>query len=978
MKNLKPISPFRRGAMQATRSSLQAAAEHVFIPPGSGIFTKWIMALLAIMLCVPALAQTTTLAEADCDLTVKTADGVPYVCIESIKAEGDLYVPSTIHIASAGETYPVYAVNTGNGNIASITFAADIREVFFSCSKAKKIVFEGDDTRVAFDFTNSILTEEIRFPANLTEFGGFVYLSGSEKHSNCFRNAYHLKSVELPKKLKTINDEMFNNCNNLASIDIPPPVTEIGYAAFYGCSALNGITLPASLTTIGNSAFRGCKALKSLDIPSTVSSIGSMAFLACSGLENIDLSSLTYLADELLEDCYGLKSVTIGKGLKSIGSSTFSGCTQISSLPLPEGLESIGENAFKGCKSLTEATLPSTLTTLGNGAYENCYNIKNATVPNSITKIPDKTFMSCHRLTTIRLPETLTTIGAQAFDGCNTLESVTLPSTVRYIERRAFADCSALKHVTWPESLQGIRDRAFIGTAMPSIKLPESVSSISELAFAENMAITSFAYPKNVEDVTNAFQGCTNLTEIVLPENAKTIYNQALAYTGVRKVTIPEGVTTMWNYVFSNCTNLEVVMLPSTLAYLKGKEMFYKCSSLKAILNHAVTAPTVSLPENLFEWYAHNATLYIPIHSSGYDSNGWEKFTKRKVAPGIVTMQSPTFSKESGATDDFLLTLTNPNATGRLYYKVVPKDAAPGKVSFAAYTEPVVIDGSCTVWAYVIDGYDASEYVSAEYEVGVPQDGKVQLVVCGTYVSVKNAHDVLGEGSTAYDIKEQVLTLDNASLNADEHEYNTAIQADGGHLTIRVKGNCSLTASAYGLLVGASPGFGGKGADATIVGDGNSVLTITVTDEHGDGIYSYLGNVTIDNCKVVVKGGYTGLFMKSGPDNGTLTVKGDNAVLDLTASNSAMENVQRLVLGETLGITEPDGAVFENGCIVLGNERQKHAVIARKKGGDVGVAGIRSDDNKADTRIYSVQGVRVTRPSVPGVYIVNGRKYVVR
>ena len=180
--------------------------------------------------------------------------------------------------------------------------------------------------------------------------------------------------------------------------------------------------------------------------------------------------------------------------------------------------------------------------------------------------------------------------------------------------------------------MQGIRDRAFIGTAMPSIKLPESVSSISELAFAENMAITSFVYPKNVEDVTNAFQGCTNLTEMVLPENAKTIYNQALAYTGVRKVTIPEGVTTMWNYVFSNCTNLEVVMLPSTLAYLKGKEMFYRCSSLKAILNHAVTAPTVSLPENLFEWYAHNATLYIPIHSSGYDSNGWEKFTKRKAA----------------------------------------------------------------------------------------------------------------------------------------------------------------------------------------------------------------------------------------------------------------------------------------------------------------------------------------------------------
>ena len=56
----------------------------------------------------------------------------------------------------------------------------------------------------------------------------------------------------------------------------------------------------------------------------------------------------------------------------------------------------------------------------------------------------------------------------------------------------------------------------------------------------------------------------------------------------------------------------------------------------------------------------------------------------------------------------------------------------------------------------------------------------------------------------------------------------------------------------------------------------------------------------------------------------------------------------------------------------------KKVTKSGKKGGDVGVAGIRSDDDKADTRIYSVQGVRVTRPSVPGVYIVNGRKYVVR
>ena len=37
-----------------------------------------------------------------------------------------------------------------------------------------------------------------------------------------------------------------------------------------------------------------------------------------------------------------------------------------------------------------------------------------------------------------------------------------------------------------------------------------------------------------------------------------------------------------------------------------------------------------------------------------------------------------------------------------------------------------------------------------------------------------------------------------------------------------------------------------------------------------------------------------------------------------------------------------------------------------------------SDDAKGDNRIYNLQGIEVTNPTAPGIYIRNGKKFVVR
>lgn len=599
-------------------------------------------------------------------------------------------------------------------------------------------------------------------------------------------------------------------------------------------------------------------------------------------------------------------------------------------------------------------------------------------LPSSLTRIGNYAFKYCTTLKEVVFTKDIPNLGNGIFEGGTSISKVVFPSTFNSIPTGMFKDCTALTEVVWPQTLTKIYEYAFAYTSLPSIDLPETVTEINWGAFGSNEKITRFVFPKKVEIVHSAVAYCKNLTEVVLPEAAKEITSSAFSNTGIKEIIIPEGVTTINGYAFMNCPNLEFVVLPSTLTNLKGSEIFSNSPSIKTILSYAVMAPKSEKDYGIFENTVYqNAKLYIPQHATGYNGYCWSRF-KRTEAPGVVKLENPTFSKSSTLfTDPIMLTLSNPNATGKIYYKLVPEGTEDKDVAYAPYTEPIEISASCKVWAYVIDGYNSSNYIYSLYSYEPPVIHHLEVVVAGIYVDEKNAHDVLGDGKVSYDSKEQVLTLNWADINVDEKTYCAAIQADDGDLTIRVVGKCTVSASAYGLLIGAYPGSGGRGANVTIVGDKNSTLTINARENYSDGIYSYLGNVTIDNCNVVVNGKYSGLFMKPGLDEGILTVKGADAVLDLTSGKMAMCNVQELVLGKMLDIVEPVGAVFENGSVWIGQNVQSHVVIKAKQQDPTDVEGI-AEDKCTEEKIYNLQGVRVNRPVAPGVYIVNGKKHIIK
>lgn len=846
----------------------------------------------------------------------------------------------------------------------------------------------------AFSTCTNLGINQLIFPGNMenANIGGFIHSTvdhviveeGVKKVALTWNK--YLKSITLPKTvselvgfldakelesfvidedapLTEIGDYTFYKCTKLKSFTCPKSVTKIGRIAFSECSALETVKLPEGITSIGDRAFEYCSSLVNLNIPKGVKTIGTRAFLRCSSWRGeVDLPQITVLPQQVFYDCRNLKRLTFATGITSIGEEALAQCGGLGALTFDEGLTSIGQKAFDW-SSITELHLPESLKSLSYWMCHDCENLQKVTLPNSLTEIAEGAFKSCKQLTEINIPTALTTIRETAFDGCampkelnlsnvttiegyafrncTQLTKVILAKTLESIPVWAFGSCTSLADVTWPQNLKTISYYAFYEAPIATLQLPETVTTIGSKAFSNNKAITRFVFPKHVGKVLNTFSGCTNLTEVVLPEDATEINTEAFMGTGIKQIIIPEGYTTIMGEAFKNCQQLETIVLPSTLTNLKGGYHFQNSPNIKHVLCLSKNAPIANLSDyrwdEFFDTQVYNtAQLYTPQDAS-YDYNIWQYFKSRKQAAGIVNLQAPVFSAEGNTfSEAFQLTIANPNSTGTLYYKVVPAGTEASEVAYAPYTEPIQIESSCRVWAYIQNGLYASEYAGMTYTYEPPVVKKVVLYVCGRLVDEKNAYDIFGDKTVSYDPKSEVLTLTWANIDATKFKASNIISGSGGDLTIRVVGHCTLKAPGTPIMYGHQLGVPG-GSNLTIVGDENSILTVETTNEekggYSCGIDMYCGNLTIDNCTVVATGGTHGLYTKTGPEHG-LTLRGEHALLNLTGTESAMDHVQRLDLDKMLMILEPEGAEFWDGSIWLGKEKQTHVVIGAPRTDD--------------------------------------------
>lgn len=528
-----------------------------------------VLSLLMLVLCIPALAESTDWNYDANYAILRGYDG----------AGGDVVVPAEID----GFTVDVIGINVFKGDtITSLTLPETVLELgsnavsscekltsvtlpqslvvinrmnFFSCNVLSEVTIPASvryigDTSFRFCDALRKITFEGVCPAIDTDCfsvlpdDAVAYVPDDqlEAYTAAFENAGSTVSVQpsgknavLVENNGYVEDEFdfdastgtITSYNGYATyLAIPEtiggaPVKAIGPEAFARHAYLAFLELPEGLESIGDSAFYNCETLGRVRFPSTLKTIGSNAFYNAYKSSVLELTSV-----------------------ESIGDYAFYFAGLKGSLELPEGLKSIGENAFEACTNMgANLYLPSTLESIGSNAFKGDYNIQYIVLESPTAPM----------------------LGENVFAGCDYLYDIDLNAhgTRQEMQQwQAYVDALGLPCRVWraqdptaqsPEKgAYQYENRVlteYTGTKTrihPHLTVSkEPVVGLGDGVFKDSQTIEYFSVAHNDEFTTIG---------------AESFMNSSL-----REVDLFDSVTTIGARAFANCAQLETLTLPDSL-----------------------------------------------------------------------------------------------------------------------------------------------------------------------------------------------------------------------------------------------------------------------------------------------------------------------------------------------------------------------------------------------------------------------------
>lgn len=496
---------------------------------------------------------------------------------------------------------------------------------------------------------------------------GIVYtLIGRNKVavSGCDESLHHLKHISLPETVeyKGVVYQLTEIIGmsiqaTFETIDIPNAVTAIRPYAFSHHEELKSIILPDSLVVLGEGAFSGCYDLSHVTIPAGVKIIERETFSSCNldtvvvkGVEppfvkvfafdyDIEYATLivpngtfqAYMNAMHWQDFYKIEEVEGYANIFEIDGvrykmDSYDGTTvcvvgaTVKDVIIPDSVlynkkfavTAIADNAFAGNRFLESIVISEGVVTLGSLAFDYCDCLRSIHIPSTLV---NGSFGYEYNL---NFPNY-----GPAFRGCTGLESITVAEGHPNLDSRN--NCNALiwtnKNWNGVELLMGckntvlfdgitqIADNAFYDTGIKEVDIPNSVTRIGSGAFQLcdslqsvriGSGLTQFALSNHMgnedlrEQVQRLFQGCYNLKTIVVDENNPLIDSRnncnAIIETATNTIllgsngtVIPESVTAVSLFSFELCSELKELYIPEGLTNISYGS-FFGCNSLEKIV----------------------------------------------------------------------------------------------------------------------------------------------------------------------------------------------------------------------------------------------------------------------------------------------------------------------------------------------------------------------------------------------------------
>ena len=427
-----------------------------------------------------------------------------------------------------------------------------------------------------------------------------------------FTDCIALKVADIPQNVKIIGERAFKSCRRLETEVELKQITDLGEQAFYDCEKITSLVISSSITEIPNGAFNSCYALQSVTLPDSVTRIGDLAF--CGGV---------------------FSTFQNPKGLKSVGHSAFAACKNLTSYVIPDGMTTIGRTLFRKCSSLSQVVIPGSVTLDEASAFDGCTSLTDIQFGGSQEDWNNISFGSSNTpvfSANIHYSTQATALGFGTH-GSNISWKITLDGVLQLsgLGKMDAGTGTELKEFPWTEyskkitaieiqpGITSIAAYAFDGI-QAEISIPLSVTEIGRNAVSASklpnysgtttqwLAVNfdlAADYTHGAGAICNdgtvldlgvcgdftqegtaryalAGDGCLRIYGAGQVTSAPWILNKDKITT----VTIEEGITSVCENAFQNCTKLTVVTFPESVINV-GAGAFGGCAGLKRFITLA-------------------------------------------------------------------------------------------------------------------------------------------------------------------------------------------------------------------------------------------------------------------------------------------------------------------------------------------------------------------------------------------------------
>ena len=355
------------------------------------------------------------------------------------------------------------------------------------------------------------------------------------------------------------------------------------------------LELPKTVKIIENDAFAGCVDLNNLIIHASYKNKFSEVMMNYE--ETYDSShKISYYLDKIVystkatkEDWEGAIADDYGVIYSKDGTLLLEG-NDVESYSIKEGTLAICDDAFY-LRDICHVTLPYGLISIGAGSFCDT-GIENILIPSSVKYIGETAFCGEH-LESIEIEGIISHMGRSVFSpndngssfksvnlghsqdlgdmtfkGCHSLTAVIIPKEVKNVGRNPFADTGIERIVNHSHSFlyedgllyTNVYPKRLVACiqAGPTVHIKEGTEIIGAYAFNKLSQITEIYVPESVIEIEDsAFQGCSNL----------------------RHVHFANGLRKIGDFAFHGCSSLSQIFIPNTVLEI-GRGAFWYCSAL--------------------------------------------------------------------------------------------------------------------------------------------------------------------------------------------------------------------------------------------------------------------------------------------------------------------------------------------------------------------------------------------------------------